>query len=86
MAVQLGRSRVSACRTVEGASVDRADQSQTEWRKGQRSGVGDCLEVASKGSLVLVRDSKDPSGAVLTLSIAQWLLLCHSLQQRYGRS
>ncbi|TDE18869.1 DUF397 domain-containing protein [Actinomadura sp. 6K520] len=40
------------------------------WRKSSRSGSsgGDCVELASLGSQVAVRDSKDPDGPVLVVS------------------
>ncbi|WP_329109930.1 DUF397 domain-containing protein [Micromonospora sp. NBC_01699] len=43
------------------------------WRKSSRSGAGDCVEVAHDLSGVVgVRDSKDPSGPVLTFTPAAW--------------
>lgn len=44
------------------------------WRKSSYSGGaedGDCVEV-SLSSNALVRDSKDPSGGVLTFSSTAW--------------
>jgi hypothetical protein len=43
------------------------------WRKSTFSnGNGDCVEVAPYGLSVLVRDSRNRSGAVLALPPAQW--------------
>ena len=44
------------------------------WRKSSYSGSegGDCVEVAAGPQVVHVRDSKDVSGPVLTLSAATW--------------
>ncbi|MGH3734194.1 MAG: DUF397 domain-containing protein [Micromonosporaceae bacterium] len=43
------------------------------WRKSGRSGgSGDCVEVAVLPERVLVRDSKDPDGAVLTFTYREW--------------
>lgn len=50
------------------------DTALPRWRKSTRSGSsGDCVEVADNlpGS-VAVRDSKDPTGAVLSFSAAAW--------------
>jgi Domain of unknown function (DUF397) len=46
----------------------------TNWRKSSRSGGGDnCVEVgfAANGT-VGVRDTKDPTGPVLTFTAAEW--------------
>lgn len=46
-----------------------------EWRKPSRSGAnGDnCVDVATNvAGVVAVRDSKDPGGAVLVVSAAEW--------------
>lgn len=43
------------------------------WHKSSRSGgSGECVEVAQRESSVLVRDSGDPSGAMLALTTSQW--------------
>ena len=43
------------------------------WRKAQASiGNGACLEVAPLNSMIAVRDSKDPEGAILTYTAAEW--------------
>jgi len=43
------------------------------WRKSSASGGNaSCVEVAKSSSSVLVRDSADRSGAILTLTCAQW--------------
>lgn len=43
------------------------------FRKSSHSGGGqDCVEVADLPGAVAVRDSKDPSGTVLTLSRLGW--------------
>jgi Domain of unknown function (DUF397) len=46
---------------------------ELEWRKSTRSGdSGNCVEVANVPGGVLVRDSKNPHGAVLNLSAQEW--------------
>ena len=43
------------------------------WHKSTRSsGSGACVEVAHTGTVVVVRDSKDPEGPKLVLTPAQW--------------
>ena len=41
------------------------NQRELRWRKSSKSGSGQCVEVATDGEQVFIRDSKDPSGAVL---------------------
>jgi hypothetical protein len=42
------------------------------WRKSSRSGDGNCVEVAFDGEAILVRDSKDRDGAVLSFTRSEW--------------
>jgi predicted secreted Zn-dependent protease len=43
------------------------------WRKSTRSGAaGHCVEVANVPAAVLVRDSKDVRGPVLTFAATDW--------------
>lgn len=48
--------------------------SEPRWRKSTRStGQGNCVEVADNVvGTVLVRDSKDPAGPVLTFGPGAW--------------
>ncbi|GAA4196662.1 hypothetical protein GCM10022252_44350 [Streptosporangium oxazolinicum] len=53
---------------------DSPDLLMADWRKSSLSGTGnDCVEVATNlPGLVAVRDSKDPSGPVLTFTPKSW--------------
>jgi Domain of unknown function (DUF397) len=51
------------------------------WRKSSASaGAGECVEVASSGSSVLMRDSRDRSGVMLEFTTAQWLGLLRRIK------
>lgn len=42
------------------------------WRKSTWSNTGDCVEVAVIGTAILVRDSKNPTGPVLSFTLSEW--------------
>lgn len=50
------------------------DLSQVQWRKGSRSSStgSDCVEVATIGDVVAVRDSKLPEGAPVFTDRRTW--------------
>lgn len=51
----------------------RNDLAPAVWRKSTRSSdQGQCVEVADLDGAHLVRDSKNPAGAVLSFEAAQW--------------
>lgn len=54
--------------------VTAIDQpSEAAWRKSSRSGAtGACVEVCALHGSVLVRDSKNPDGPVLTFTPRAW--------------
>ena len=51
-----------------------SDLSRAVWRKSTRSGDngGACVEVATLSDAVAVRDSKNPAGAALIFTPAEW--------------
>lgn len=42
------------------------------WRKSTRSVLDNCVEVASTGDVVAVRDSKNPAGPALVYTHDEW--------------
>ncbi|PZF96407.1 DUF397 domain-containing protein [Micromonospora endophytica] len=42
------------------------------WKKSTRSNAGDCVEVATPPQAVMIRDSKDRQGPVLSFTADQW--------------
>jgi len=54
-------------------SLTSSDIPGSAWRKAQRSVAnGACVEVASMPEVIAVRDSKDPSGPVLSYPVEAW--------------
>lgn len=43
-----------------------------EWQKSTASNSASCVEVAFVGQTVLVRNSREPSGPMLTFTLAEW--------------
>ncbi|WP_430785906.1 DUF397 domain-containing protein [Actinoplanes sp. G11-F43] len=43
-----------------------------QWRKSTRSGATACVEVAHVNDRVMVRDSKNPDGTVLSFGRSDW--------------
>jgi hypothetical protein len=50
--------------------MTRGDWSRASWSKS--NGSGDCVEVAIVGETIGLRDSKDPTGPVLTCTYRSW--------------
>lgn len=49
------------------------DLTQAQWRKSSLSANGsDCVEIAFVDDMIAVRDSKNPTGAVLTFTPGEW--------------
>lgn len=52
------------------------DLRDPKWFKSSRTnGQGQCVEAATDGATVLIRDSKDPDGPRLAVSAQQWTAL-----------
>lgn len=51
------------------------DETTLAWRKSTRSNSAGCVEMALSNQVVLLRDSKRPEGAVLSLSPHAWAAL-----------
>ncbi|GAA1504374.1 hypothetical protein GCM10009827_017070 [Dactylosporangium maewongense] len=48
------------------------EQASTPQFRTACEGAGTCVEVATLANQVLVRDSKDPNGAVLAFTVSEW--------------
>jgi predicted secreted Zn-dependent protease len=49
-----------------------ATRAIAEWRKSSHSSDGACVEVAFVPGQIMVRDSKDRDGAILTFTASEW--------------
>jgi hypothetical protein len=50
----------------------KVDSATGTWRKSSHSGNNGCVEVLHGDDRVAVRDSKDPSGPVLSFTPLEW--------------
>jgi len=60
------------------------DLTRAVWHKSTRSGGngGDCVEVAvNLPGVVAVRDTKDPDGAALVFTHAEWSAFLHGVRE-----
>ncbi len=56
-----------------------ADFSGARWRKSSRSSeAGNCVEVARTDRAIGVRDSKHPTGPILTIPATPWATFLHT--------
>ncbi len=61
--------------------MDALDLSRAEWRKSTRSGDnGECVEIATVGAHVAVRDSKHPDGPKLVFTGRAWRVFLGGLR------
>lgn len=56
------------------------------WRRGMACSGGSCVEVASGAGEIRVRDSGDPTGAVLVFSGSAWRIFVVRAQRGTGGS
>jgi hypothetical protein len=57
--------------------VRRRDRLGPEWRTSSRSETGACVEVKYVDGAVLVRNSRNPAGPVLSFTPEQWRTFVH---------
>ena len=57
------------------------------WRKASRSATtGECVEVATAPGYVVIRDSKNPNGAILDCSVDTFRALVSAVKNGYTLS
>ena len=56
----------------EDETTNQRNMERLHWRKSSHSNSTACVEMACTQDSVLVRDTKDRTGAVLTFSFAEW--------------
>ena len=52
--------------------MDSGSTGEPRWRKARRCDSGACVEIATRGEHVLVRESMDPDGTLISLSHDMW--------------
>ncbi|MEV4254210.1 DUF397 domain-containing protein [Spirillospora sp. NPDC049652] len=64
--------------------MNTPDVSQLTWRKSRHSSAqhSDCVEIADVGVDVAVRDSKDPDGPRLAVSLGEWRTFASAVKAR----
>ncbi len=45
---------------------------QPAWRKSSFCASGECIEVAAQSGMIVLRDSKEPSGGMLRYTTEEW--------------
>lgn len=64
-----------------GTSLGDTDLGGAQWHKSTHSGNGgNCVEVAVATGVIGVRDSKNPAGAVLRFTPAEWSAFVHGVR------
>jgi hypothetical protein len=72
--------------------VAKSDPARNVWTKSSASTSSDCVEVALDERGVRVRNSRDPSGAMLVFSPSEWMAFLTGVRggefdlRRLGRS
>lgn len=63
--------------------MERTDHPVTTWRKSTYSGAngGNCVEVAASAATILIRDSKNREGAILSFAPATWHRFAASIKR-----
>jgi Domain of unknown function (DUF397) len=64
------------------------DMTRAAWRKSSYSSDsgGNCIEVASAGPVVAVRDSKSPDGPALAFTQERWQAFTNSVKSETDRA
>ena len=44
----------------------------TPWRTAAKSGQGNCVQVARRGDVIMIADSKHPAGPILSYTILEF--------------
>ena len=54
------------------SSFEAGSTTQTSWRTASLCTGGECIEVAQRDDAIILRDSKQPHGAVLNCAVGEW--------------
>ena len=53
-------------------AANRAVAAEINWRRSTSCDGGTCLEVASLGDTIAIRDSSKPDGPIITYAFSRW--------------
>lgn len=49
-----------------------SDSADTPWRTATKSGGGNCIKVMRRDNVIMIADSKNPAGPVLSYTLQEW--------------
>ena len=52
------------------------------WKKSRASATANCVEVAFINGTILVRDSREPTGPVISISLEEWASFLYGLRRQ----
>lgn len=62
----------------------RIDRTAVTWRKSSFSESGSCVEVAAQDRSMLIRDSKNPEGKILSFPSGTWQEFIQAVRRNTG--
>lgn len=48
------------------------DSADIPWRKATKSTAGNCIQVMRRNGVIMISDSKNPAGPILSYTLPEW--------------